>query len=81
MIRVLLSAPLCLQLWHPLIARVDRKCGIAPYLYFFIAGKPDAYRLAFMTSSLEECADPRNINERHRVEQYMRRKVRALLRP
>jgi hypothetical protein len=34
-----------------------------------------------MTSALDECADPRNINEQHRVEQYIRQKVRVLLRP
>jgi hypothetical protein len=46
---------------------------------FFLAGKPNVYRLAFMTSSLDECADPRNTNVRHHVEQYIRQKVSALL--
>ena len=74
---------------HQLFPAIERdfwradpnKGDVIQHLYFFIEGKPDAYRLAFMTSSLDECADPRNLNEQHRVEQYIRRKVRALLRP
>jgi hypothetical protein len=56
------------------------KGDMIQHFYFFLEGRPHAYRLAFMTSSLNACADPQNINERHRVEQYIRRKVRAVLR-
>ncbi len=54
---------------------------VIQHLYFCIEGAPDAYRIAFMRSSLDACANPHNTHERHRVEAYIRRKVRALLRP
>ena len=48
------------------------------HLYFFLEGEPDPYRLAFMRSSLDDCANPHNTHERHRVEAYIRHKVSAL---
>ena len=47
-------------------------------LYFRIEGEPDAYRIAFMRSSLEDCAHPHNTTVRHCVEAYIRHKVSAL---
>jgi len=48
---------------------------VIQHLYFCIEGEPDAYRLAFMRSTLDDCAHPHNTNERHRVEEYIRQKV------
>gem|GEM_PF-5430119 len=51
---------------------------VIQYLYFCIEGEPDAYRIAFMRSSLDDCAHPHNTHERQRVEAYIRHKVSAL---
>ena len=51
---------------------------VIQHLYFCLEGEPDAYRIAFMRSSLDACANPHNTNERHRVEEYIRHKVSAL---
>ena len=48
---------------------------VIQHLYFCIEGAPDAYRIAFMRSTLDDCAHPHNTNERHRVEEYIRQKV------
>ena len=48
---------------------------VIQHLYFRIEGEPDSYRIAFMRSSLDDCAHPHNTNERHRVEKYIRQKV------
>src|SRR6266446_9214670 len=56
------------------------KGDVIQHLCFFIEGKYGVHRIAFMTSSLDECAHPRNRHERRRVEQYIRQKVSALLR-
>jgi hypothetical protein len=71
---------------HELVPTIERDFwqddpnngDLIQYLYFCIEGEPDAYRLAFMRSSLDDCAHPHNTNERHRVEEYMRHKVSAL---
>ena len=52
---------------------------VIQHFYFFLEGRPHAYRIAFMTSSLDGCADPRNSNERHSVEQYIRQKISIIL--
>jgi hypothetical protein len=72
---------------HQLVSTIERdfwrddqtQGGVIQHFCFFLEGRPTAYRIAFMTSSLDECADPRNINERHRVEQYIRQKISAFL--
>ena len=51
---------------------------VIQHLYFWIEGEPDSYRIAFMRSSLDDCANPRNTHERRRVEAYIRHKVSAL---
>lgn len=51
---------------------------VIQHLYFWIEGEPDAYRIAFMRSSLDDCANPHNTHERHRVEAYIRQKVSTL---
>lgn len=51
---------------------------VIQHLYFCIEGEPDAYRLAFMRSSLAGCANPHNTAERQRVEEYIRQKVSVL---
>ena len=57
----------------------DPKTGdVIQHLYFFLKGEPDAYRVAFMRSSLDDCANPHNTHERHRVGEYIRQKVSAL---
>ena len=48
------------------------------HLYFFIKDKSDPYHIEFRRSSLDDCADPRNREERDRVEQYIRQQVEAL---
>jgi hypothetical protein len=71
---------------HELVPTIERdfwqddpnRGDVMQHFYFFIEGEPDAYRIAFMTSSLDECAHPYNSSERQRVEQYIRQKVSVL---
>ena len=74
---------------HQLVPTIERDFwrddpnngDVIQHLCFCIEGKHGVHRLAFMTSALDACAHPRNSHERRRVEQYVRQKVRALLRP
>jgi len=70
---------------HELVPTIERDFwqddphngDVRQHLYFWIEGEPDAYRIAFMSSSLNECAHPHNTTVRHRVEAYIRHKVSA----
>ena len=71
---------------HELVPTIERDFwqddphngDVIQHLYFCIEGEPDSYRIAFMRSSLDDCAHPHNTTVRHRVEAYIRHKVSAL---
>jgi hypothetical protein len=48
------------------------------HFYFFIEGNPDPHRISFQRRSLDYCANPHNINERRRVEEYIKHQVASL---
>jgi len=56
---------------HELVPTIERDFwqddphngDVRQHLYFWIEGEPDAYRIAFMSSSLNECAHPHNTTE------------------
>jgi hypothetical protein len=48
------------------------------HFYFFIAGDPDTHDISLPRSALDFCANPHNINERRRVEEYIKHQVASL---
>lgn len=48
------------------------------YFCFFIEGNPATHEISFLRRSLEYCANPHNIHERRRMEEYIKQQVALL---